>query len=203
MNYPEPIKRLLDLFGKLPGVGPKTAERFVFWLLKQPNDFIKEFAAALAGSTSVNKFCATCFTISPVSPCAICRDTRRDNGTICVVEDVADLFAVEQSGEYHGKYHVLGGLIAPLDNMTPEKLNIAALLTRAQNPEVKEIILALNPTMEGETTLLYLAKVLKSLGRDLRVTALGRGLPYGADLEYADSLTLSHALSGRKELTKT
>lgn len=201
MKYPNEIQCLLNLFGRFPGVGPKTAERYVFWLLKQPNDFIHELAETVGSANTANKFCGNCFSISAQTPCAICHDSKRDSSTICVVEDVADLFAIESSGEYHGLYHVLGGLIKPLDNITPENLNIAPLLLRLKNQAIKEVLLALNPTMEGETTLLYLAKVLKTMGCELKVTALGRGLPYGADLEYADSLTLTQAIQGRKLLT--
>lgn len=201
MKYPNEIQNLLNLFSRFPGVGPKTAERFVFWLLKQPSDFLKELGLTVSDAAAANKVCGICFSISAQTPCAICRDNKRDSSTICVVEDVADLFAIESSGEYHGLYHVLGGLIKPLDDITPEKLNIAPLLLRLKNQVIKEVLLALNPTMEGETTLLYLAKVLKTIGRDFKLTALGRGLPYGADLEYADSLTLTQAIQGRKLLT--
>lgn len=200
MKYPHEIQKLLDLFGRFPGVGPKTAERFVFWLLKQPSDFLKEFGLTVSGAAAANKVCGICFNISAQTPCAICRDRGRDVLTICVVEDAADLFAIESSGEYRGLYHVLGGLIKPLDGVTPEKLNITPLLLRLKAIQVKEVVLGLNPTLEGETTLLYLARILKEVGVP-HLTTLGRGLPYGADLEYADSLTLTQALRGRKVLT--
>lgn len=200
MRYPPEIQKLLELFGRFPGVGPKTAERFVFWLLKQPSNFVRELAEAVSSTNTANKICNVCFNISTQTPCIICRDSKRDTSTICVIEDAADLFAIETSGEYRGLYHVLDGLITPLEGVMPDKLNVGALLGRVKNPRIKEVILALNPTMEGETTLLYLAKILKEAGA-ARVTALGRGLPYGADLEYADSLTLAHALSGRRSLT--
>ncbi len=200
MRYPDQIKNLLELFGRFPGVGPKTAERFIFWLLKQPNDFIHELAQAVNGADTANKFCNKCFNLSAQTPCAICRDTRRDTSIICVVEDVADLFAIESGNEYRGLYHVLGGLIKPLDAVTPQELNITPLLERLRKEQILEVILALNPTIEGETTLLYLSKILREAGAQ-NITALGRGLPYGADLEYADSLTISHALSGRRLLT--
>lgn len=200
MRYPNEIQHLLDLFGRFPGVGPKTAERFVFWLLKQPSDFLKEFGLTVSGAATANKVCGICFSISAQTPCAICRDNKRDASTICVVEDAADLFAIESSGEYHGLYHILGGLIKPLDDITPEKLNIAPLLLRLKTAQVKEVVLGLNPTLEGETTLLYLVKILRGAGVP-RITTLGRGLPYGADLEYADTLTLTQAIQGRKVLT--
>ncbi len=202
MGYPTEIQKLLDIFGKLPGVGPKTAERFTFWLLRQPNDLIKEFADAILSTSAKNKICSVCLNLSLETPCVICKDQKRDHSTICVVEDTADLLAIESSREYNGVYHVLGGVIVPLDNITPEKLGVAHLLSRIKKQNIKEIILALNPTIEGETTSLYLAKNLRAAGTP-KISTLGRGLPFGADLEYADSLTLSHALSGRRELTKT
>lgn len=200
MRYPQEIQKLLELFGRFPGVGPKTAERFVFWLLKQSSDFLKEFGLTVSSAATANKVCGICFNISAQTPCAICRDNKRDASTICVVEDAADLFAIESSSEYRGLYHVLGGLIKPLDDITPEKLNITPLLLRLKTTQVKEVVLGLNPTLEGETTLLYLVKILKEAGV-LRLTTLGRGLPYGADLEYADTLTLTQAIQSRKLLT--
>lgn len=199
MRYPTEIQHLLKFFSKFPGVGPKTAERFVFWLLRQPTDFVNEFASVISASNTANKVCGICFNISSQTPCVICRDNKRDASTICVVEDVSDLFAIEASGEYHGLYHVLGGLIKPLDGITPEKLNITPLLARLVSTQVKEVVLGLNPTLEGETTLLYLVRILKEAGVP-RLTTLGRGLPYGADLEYADTLTLTQALQSRKVL---
>lgn len=201
MNYPDQIKKLLDLFGRLPGVGPKTAERFVFWLLKQSGPYLKEFGEALLRAKEAAEVCAVCFNFSDVSPCQFCKDRGRNHGAICVVEDYSDLYAIEAAGEYKGLYHVLGGTIRPLDEITPDKLTVGQLLSRIKNIEIAEVIIALNPTIEGETTMLYIAKILRAARPNLRITYLGRGLPYGSDIEYADVLTIAQSIKGRLDFS--
>lgn len=190
----------MDLFRRFPGVGPKSAERFVFHLLRDTGTEIDALIARLQELRTHIDRCATCGTFAERSPCATCTDPRRDRGTICVVAEPGDLAAVERTGEFRGCYHILGGLLAPIEGIGPEQLRIAELLERARAPQpaVREIILALDPTIEGETTVNYIAAALA--GGSVRVTRIARGLPVGGDLEYADPITLSDALSGRREL---
>lgn len=209
-NFPPPIKNLLDHFSRLPGVGPKTALRFVFYLLKQPKEEVVKFAAALGAVKSSISTCNVCQNFLEKNPCSeqsqgacpICADSRRDHTAICVVAQHQDLPVIENTGEHHGTYHVLGGVLDPLHGITPEQLKIKELVARIQssNGKIKEIILALNPDLEGETTMLYLTKLIKSFGKPIKITRLARGLPMGSDLEYADEVTVSDALKGRKEI---
>jgi recombination protein RecR len=198
---PKSLQNLISQFSRLPGIGPKTASRLAFYLLKQPAMDAQAFADAVANLQKGIIFCGTCFNMSETDPCKICSDPRRSQNLICVVEDPLDVVAMAQIPNYHGTYHVLGGSISPLDGVGPESLKIKELLDRlAANEEQKEIILATNPSMEGEATAMYLAKQLKEPAyAHVKLTRLGRGLPMGADLEYADEYTLSKALEGRQE----
>ncbi|MEK7879946.1 MAG: recombination mediator RecR [candidate division NC10 bacterium] len=198
MYYPEPIARLLDALQKLPGVGPKTAQRLTFFLLKQPAAEVSLLSEAIARVKSQIVHCGTCFNVTDQDPCRICRDPARDARTLCVVEEPNDLLAVERTGEYRGRYHVLMGALSPLDGIGPEDLRVRELLARLEKDPVEEVILATNPNVEGEATAIYLAKLIKPLGP--RVTRIARGLPVGGDLEYADEVTLSKALEGRREV---
>ena len=186
----------------MPGVGPKTALRFVFYLLKQPKEEVAKFAAALGAVGNDISTCQICQNFSEKNPCPICADPRRDHGTICVIAGHQDLPVIENTGDHHGTYHVLGGVLDPLHGVTPDQLKIKELVARIKNGNgaIKEIILALNPDLEGETTMLYLTKLIKSFGKPIKITRLARGLPMGSDLEYADEVTVSDALKGRKEI---
>lgn len=196
------LQNLIDHFSKLPGVGPKTALRFVFYLLKQSKEEVEKFAAAIGAVKSSISTCGICQNFSEKNPCSICADQKRDHSIICVVAEHQDLPVIENTREYHGTYHILGGVLDPLHGVTPEQLKIKELVARIRNSngKIKEIILALNPDLEGETTILYLTKLIKSFGKSIKVTRLARGLPMGSDLEYADEVTLSDALKGRKEI---
>ena len=196
--YPEPIARLLDALEKLPGVGPKTAQRLTFFLLKQPAAEVSALSEAIARVKSEIVHCGTCFNVTDEDPCRICRDPARDARTLCVVEEPNDLLAMERTGEYHGRYHVLMGALSPLDGIGPEDLRVRELLARLEKDPAEEVILATNPNVEGEATAIYLAKLIKPFG--LRVTRIARGLPVGGDLEYADEVTLAKALEGRREV---
>lgn len=199
-KYPDKIERLIRSFSTLPGIGRKTAERFVFFLLKRPKAEIIDFVKSLAGVESENFFCSKCFNLSESQGlCPICANSQRDNSIICVVEEVQDLHNIENTNEYRGLYHVLGGKIDPIEGMSPDKLNVEKLIERLKTGKVKEIILALNPDMQGEGTTLYLKKLL--LPYNIKITLLGRGLPMGGDIEYADEITLTNALKGRQPLT--
>ena len=196
--YPEPVARLIDAFQKLPGIGPKTAQRLTFFLLKQPASEVSELSEALKRAKSQIIHCSTCFNVTEEDPCRICRDPARDPRSLCVVEEPNDLLALERTGEYRGRYHVLMGALSPLDGIGPEDLRVRELLVRLEKDPVEEVILATNPNVEGEATAIYLAKLLKPLVQ--RVTRIARGLPVGGDLEYADEVTLSKALEGRREV---
>ncbi len=199
-TLPKSIQNLINEFSKLPGVGPKTASRLAFYLLKQPNLDVQAFATAVANLQKNIIYCSQCFNMAESDPCAICADTKRSQNLICVVEDALDVVAMDQIAGFSGVYHVLGGVISPLDGVGPEKLKIAQLLARLESPEPKEVILATNPSMEGEATAMYIARLLKDpKSLHIKVTRLGRGLPMDADLEYADEFTLSKALEGRRE----
>ncbi|MFQ5897164.1 MAG: recombination mediator RecR [Candidatus Methylomirabilia bacterium] len=197
-HYPEPVARLIDAFQKLPGIGPKTAQRLALFLLKQPAEEVRPLADAIVQVKSRIVSCSVCFNITEQDPCRICRDPARDARLLCVVEEPNDLLAVERTREFRGRYHVLLGALSPLDGIGPEDLKVRELLARLEREKAEEVILATNPNVEGEATATYLAKLLKSLG--VRVTRIARGLPVGGDLEYADEVTLSKALEGRKEM---
>ncbi|MBI4142347.1 recombination protein RecR [Candidatus Uhrbacteria bacterium] len=207
-SYPEPIASLIERLRRLPGVGPKTAERFVFHLLRMPPEEITALIASLAHVRDGIDRCAACGTFAERSPCGICGDRRRDHTTLCVVAEPADIIAVERTGEFHGVYHILGGLLAPIEGIGPEQLRIRELVERMSGQQgraaagqqgIQEIIFAFDPTIEGETTLNYLVRLLAPTG--IRMTRIARGLPVGGDLEYADPITLADAFSGRRELT--
>ena len=197
LNYPEPIQKLIEAFNKLPGIGPKTAERFVFYLLKRPEHEINELSQALQELKKNNLLCKTCFNLAEKDPCYICTDQKRDKNTICIVAEVHDLASLEATNEYNGLYHVLGGVLNPLAGITPEKLHVKELVARINNNKPAEIIFGLNPDMEGESTVLYLKKILQPM--NIKLTRLARGLPMGADLEYADEVTLINALKNRNQ----
>lgn len=197
-KLPDSLQRATDYFKKLPGIGPKTALRFIFYLLKMPPVEIENFSAAIRGLLSDVNFCGACHSLSATSLCPICADPRRNRNQICVVAETQDIYAIEATREFTGRYHVLGGLLNPPEGITPERLKIQELLERLKREPASEIILAMNPNIEGETTMLYLTKLLKSY--NVRTTRLARGLPVGSDLEYADEITLRDALRGRREL---
>ena len=201
MNLPRSIKKLIESFERLPGVGPKTAQRLVFYLLHVPQSYLDEFAESLKQLKEKTVLCSICFNVAETDPCQICTDQSRDKSLICVVEQPLDVIALEKTDKYKGVYHVLHGAISPLNNIGPEELYIKDFLKRLNNRAlpIKEIILATNPNMEGEATAMYLAKQIKNQKSQAKITRLGQGLPTGADLEYADELTLSRALEGRKE----
>jgi recombination protein RecR len=199
---PEPIKNLIAQFSKLPEIGPRAATRLAFFMLNQPDDYLKDFARAIEELKQKTKICRNCFNLTSDTICAICSDSRRDQNTICVVEDILDIIPIERTKRYNGVYHILGGLIAPVEGLTPEKLHIKELESRVKNLRQKnkdktvEIILAFNPTTEGDTTALYLQRALNPLG--IKITRLGRGLSTGSDLEYTDETTLINAFLGRR-----
>lgn len=205
MNLPKPIRNLIESFEKLPGIGGKTAARLTLYLLHVPQEQLEEFAFSLTKLKKDTVLCSTCYNVADTDPCPVCTDTQRDKGTICVVEQPLDALAIEKGGYYKGVYHVLHGVISPLDNIGPDELYIKQLLERVKEREserVKEIILAMNPNMEGEATAMYLARRVKSEGgsvKEIKITRLGQGLPTGGDLEYADEVTLARAMEGRRE----
>jgi recombination protein RecR len=201
MKIPKAVQNLVESFEKLPGVGPKTAQRLTFYLLHVPQHELDKFASSLQNLKTGTIICSNCFTVGESDPCEICQDDNRDQGLICVVEEPLDVLALEKGGKYRGVYHVLHGRIDPLNNIGPDEIYIKQLLDRLGNTSVSEIILATNPTMEGEATAMYITKQLKEqFGNSLKITRIGRGLPIGADLEYADEITLQRALEGRSEL---
>ncbi len=198
MHYPEPIAKLIDSFMKLPGIGPKTAVRLAFFVLKMKEEDVLDFGKALVNAKRNLTHCSVCFNITDRDPCSICDDQYRDRSVICVVQDPKDVIAMEKMKEYHGLYHVLHGAISPMDGVGPEDIKVAELLKRLQDEEVQEIILATNPNIEGEATAMYISRLVKPSG--IRITRIAHGLPVGGDLEYADEVTLSKALEGRREL---
>lgn len=195
--YTRPLARLIERLQRLPGIGPKSAQRLALHLLKQPDQEIHALATALLEAKQQVGQCQICYHLAAEPVCDICADPNRDNQTICVVTDSRDVIALEKTREYRGKYHVLGGVISPMDGIGPEQLTTNALVKRVGETQAKEVILALSPTIEGETTILYLGRLLQPL---TRVTRIAFGLPVGGDLEYADELTLAKALEGRREL---
>ena len=196
--YPEPVARLIEALQRLPGIGPKTAQRLTFFLLKRPLDEVQTLAESLTQLKQRIVHCHVCFNVTEEDPCRICSDPRRDSRALCIVEEPNDLLALERTGEFRGRYHVLLGALSPLDGIGPEDLRVRELLARLETPGVEEVILATNPSVEGEATAIYLAKLLKPFG--MRITRIARGLPVGGDLEYADEVTLSKALEGRRDV---
>ncbi|HIK25070.1 MAG TPA: recombination protein RecR [Thermosynechococcus sp. M46_R2017_013] len=195
--YTRPLARLIEQLQRLPGIGPKTAQRLALHLIKRPAADIQALAQALLEAKQQVGLCSICFHLSVEPVCEICASPQRDNHTLCVVADSRDVIAIEKTREYHGKYHVLGGLISPLEGITPEHLHIQPLVQRASQPHVQEVILAINPSIEGETTSLYVAQLLRPF---VKVTRIAFGLPVGGDLDYADEMTLARALAGRREI---
>lgn len=195
-RYPEPMGQLVEQFTKMPGIGPKSAQRLAFYILQSSKNDVKDLIDALEETKNKVGYCSVCFNVTVHDPCEVCSGNHRDNGQICVVALSQDLIAVEKTREYNGLYHVLGGVISPLDGVGPENLRIKELLKRLNN--VKEVILALNPTVEGEATVIYLMKLLKPLG--LKITRIAYGLPVGSDMDYADEVTLTKSFEGRREV---
>ncbi len=198
MPAAEPIARLVEEFNKLPGIGPKSAQRLTYHLLRAPGDQAEALAEAIRAVKEKLSLCSICLNITDSDPCPICRDTERDHTIICVVEEPIDILPLERTKKFNGLYHVLHGVIAPADGIGPEELKIKELLSRLNGGLVTEVILATNPNLEGETTNMYLQRLVAPLG--IRVTRLARGLPYGGDLEYADDVTIARALEGRQEM---
>lgn len=197
-NYAESLDRLIEQFSKLPGIGPKSAERMAMHVLKGSLEEAKAFAYAIVKAKQSLGYCKICNNLTEREACSVCQDPRRDKSTICVVEEPKDVLAIEKSGAYHGLYHVLLGAIAPLDGIGPEDLKVKELLRRIKQNTVKEIIIATNSDAEGETTALYLSKLFKALG--VKITRIACGIPAGGNLEYADQATLGKALQGRQEV---
>lgn len=208
MQLARPLQNLIDSFHRLPGIGPKTAQRLAFYLLHVPQEDLENFAAALVNLKKNTVECSSCFNVSETDPCMYCVDEKRNHEAICVVEQPIDIIAMEKAGKFHGLYHVLHGRIDPLNNIRPEDLRIEQLVKRVMqgdsrafggNRGISEIILALNPDMEGEATCMYIVKKIRSSKNEIRITRLAYGLPTGASIEYADELTLGRAIEGRRE----
>jgi len=196
---PGSVQKLIEEFSKLPGIGPKTASRLTFYLLNRPQEEVEHFGQILGGLKKGLQYCQNCFNITEDSPCVICADPRRDQTKVMVVEEPLDIVALERTG-YQGHYHVLGGVISPIEGIGPENLRIAEILTKTKKGEVQEVILATDPSLEGEATAMYLAREIQKLNLPkVKVTRIARGLPVGGDLEYADEITLTRALEGRRE----
>ncbi|MDA3130272.1 recombination mediator RecR [Aliibacillus thermotolerans] len=199
MQYPAPIAKLMEGFMKLPGIGPKTASRLAFYVLEMKEDDVLEFARSLVHAKRDLMYCSQCHHITDVDPCRICEDTSRDQTVICVVQDAKDVIAMEKMREYNGLYHVLHGAISPMDGIGPEDIYVAELIKRLQeNENIQEVIIATNSTIEGEATAMYISRLMKPTG--IKTTRIAHGLPIGGDLEYADEVTLSKALEGRREI---
>ncbi len=196
-GFTRPLARLIDQFEQLPGIGPRTAQRLALYLLRQPEETTQAFAKALISAREQVGQCKTCFHLSAEAECEICKNPTRNKELLCVVADSRDLLALERTREYKGVYHVLGGLISPMDGIGPELLEISSLINRLNSEETKEVILALTPSVEGDTTSLYLARLLRPF---TKVTRIAYGLPVGSELEYADEVTLTRALEGRRSM---
>ncbi len=201
MKIPKAIQNVTESFERLPGIGPKTAERLTFYLLHVPQGELDKFALAVQSLKKDTVICSVCFNIGEFDPCSICSDPERNHSMLCVVEQPLDVIALEKSKKYPGVYHVLNGKIDPLNNIGPDEIRISELLQRIreQGTGIREVILATNPTMEGEATAMYIAKKLRVENGELKISRIGRGLPIGADIEYADPTTLDRAMEGRSE----
>lgn len=197
MKVPKSVASLIEIFESLPGIGPKTAARLTYYLIHAPDSVSQRLSESAGELKAKTKICSICQNITETDPCEICDDPQRDQSIICVVEDPLDVWAIDKSGSFGGLYHVLHGVIAPLENIGPEELRIGELLKRLNNDDVKEIILATNPSMEGEATAMYLQRLIKPLG--IKTTRIARGIPIGAELEYADEVTLRRAFEGRRD----
>lgn len=198
MYYAEPIARLIEQLTKLPGVGPKTAQRLAFYLLNLPKEEVHKLTDSISNARETVRYCSSCCNLTDRDPCSICGNTARDASMICVVEQPRDVVAMEKTREFRGYYHVLHGAINPMEGVGPDDIKVRELVARLGSSAVREIILCTNPTTEGEVTAMYLARILKPMG--LKVTRIARGLPVGGDLEYADEVTLTKALEGRREI---
>ncbi len=198
MQYTKPLASLIEYFQKMPGIGPKSAQRIAFHLLKMPISEVEKFASAMITAKETIHYCDVCFNMSASNPCEICSNPNRDNTTICVCAETKDLIAIENTNEYKGKYHVLQGLISPIDGIGAEDIRIKELLQRIAKDDVKEVIIALNPSVEGEATSLYLTKLLKPF--NIKISRIAFGIPIGSDIEYADEITLAKAIECRREI---
>ena len=198
MIYPKHIAALIEQFQKFPSIGPKSAQSMAFFLLRMPKSDVEKFAKTIIEAKENTKTCEICFNLSATSPCEICSSNSRDKSTICVVSDSKDLIAIEKTNEYKGQYHVLQGLISPMDGIGADDIRVKELLNRLTDETIKEVILALSPSVEGEATSLYLTKLIKPFG--IKVSRIAFGLPVGADLEYADEITIAKAIEGRHEI---
>ncbi|WP_129723853.1 recombination mediator RecR [Xylanivirga thermophila] len=196
--YIEPIAKLINELSKLPGVGNKTAQRLAFYIVNMSDDEAKELSKSIVEVKGKIKYCSVCGNITDTDPCNICSNTNRDVSTICVVKDAKDVIAMERTRDFHGVYHVLNGTISPMEGIGPDDIRIKELLMRVQDEDINEVILATNPDVEGEATAVYISKLLKPLG--IKTTRIAHGIPVGGDLEYADEVTLSKALEGRREM---
>ena len=196
--YSETVNKLINQFEKLPGIGHKTAVRLAFYILESDENVAKEFSETLVKAKKNVKFCSICYNLTEKDPCDICSNSKRDESTICVVENVKDVIAMEKTHEYKGKYHVLHGSISPMNNVSAGDIKIKELLERLKDDSIKEVILATNPTVEGEATAMYISRLIKPLG--IKVTRIAHGIPVGGDLEYTDEITLTKALEGRREI---
>lgn len=196
--YPLPIAKLIEEFSKLPGVGKRSAERLAFHILKQPKERVESFSSALLAAKSKITFCPVCQSLTDATPCSICSNPKRNSSVICVVENPKDILAMEKTKEFNGLYHVLHGVISPIDGIGPDDIKIKELLLRTKNGDVKEIIMATNSSIEGEATAMYISNLFKNFG--IKVTRIAHGLPVGGELEYADEVTLTKALEGRHEI---
>ncbi len=195
---PEPVARLIGEFAKLPGIGPKSAQRLTYYLLRMPEAQARALAEAIVGVKERITLCSQCFNFTEADPCLICRDDARDSSLLCVVEEPMDILALERTRGYKGRFHVLHGALSPADGIGPDQLKMRELIARLEEGTAKEVILATNPNLEGEATAMYLQRLIAPLG--IRLTRLARGLPMGSDLEYADEVTLTRALEGRQEM---
>src|SRR3989344_3307176 len=201
MKLARPLQHVIDSFQRLPGIGPKSAQRLAFYLLHVPQEELDSFASSLTNLRKNTEECSTCFNVSETDPCVVCSDPKRDKTIVCVVEQPIDILALEKMGSFHVVYHVLHGRIDPLNNVRPDDLRIGQLAKRITNSEypIEEIVLALNPDMEGEATCMYIVKKLRAAGSPVRITRLAYGLPTGASIEFADEITLGRAMEGRRE----
>ena len=197
-TYTGPISRLIEEFSKLPGVGRKTAQRLAFHVINMNMNDVEALSKAIVDAKKEIRYCSVCYNITDKAVCSMCSNKNRDDSIICVVEDPRDVAAMEKTKEFNGKYHVLNGVISPMDGIGPDMIRIKELIQRLSNQDVKEIIMATNPTIEGEATAMYIARLLKPIG--IKVTRIAHGLPVGGDLEYADEVTITKALEGRREI---
>ena len=197
-SYSPSIEKLIESFEKLPSIGHKTAIRLAFHMLDMTNEEITEFTTSITDAKKKLKYCSTCFNISDTDPCPICSNPKRDQSTICVVEDVRDIMAMERTHEYKGVYHVLHGTISPMNGIGPDEIKIKELLNRIRDNDIKEVIIATNPRVEGEATSIYISKLIKAF--NIKVTRIAHGIPVGGDLEYTDEITLMKAMEGRREI---